>query len=209
MRSYLLIILTIAFVSCKSENNSSAQSTLFSGEPYTGTVKVKIEPPQANSTTYTGRGSLHFVDNGDIVRLILSGVISNGDTEAGDAGFILDGAINQSAWSFKYQDMQFAISKNGQVSGSNTTPREKYLFNGTLSPTKFNMEVVVDMLDETDGGYPAGTIFRYNYSFVRSDPKNEQPSSNGACKNIRWEMRNIWSPGGNGMIMVRVPVCND
>lgn len=29
------------------------------------------------------------------------------------------------------------------------------------------------------------------------------------CEDIRWELRNIWNPGGGAMSLVRVPVCHD
>lgn len=29
------------------------------------------------------------------------------------------------------------------------------------------------------------------------------------CEDIRWELRNVWSPGGGAMTLVRVPVCHD
>src|SRR5690606_5825212 len=160
MKSIFLTLLILALIGCKSEKDEPVTpSRQFGGKPYTGRLIVNIEPHQGNSTRHVGNGSLHFVDNGSISTLVLYGVIDNSEGEAGDAGFVLDGSIKDSNWKFEQQGMQFEINKDGVVSGTNTTPTEEYTFDGNLSETKFQMEVVAKMLEETEGGYPAGSIF--------------------------------------------------
>ena len=216
MKHFLILgIIAVLAGGCKREKDTELTFiSKFGGEPYVGNVKAAIEVPGESGRQEYGRASLQLLDStSNIVRLILFGAIDNEDGQAGDVGFVLDGTATNTEWSFQKDPMQLKIDGNGSVSGAMETTDERYTYSGTISPTEFRIETVVERLTPTQGGYPAGTIFRFEHTGKREDP-NAPPTGDGGdggggCKEVRWELRNVWNPGGGAMSLVRVPVCYD
>ena len=180
----------------------------FSGDPYMGSVHVRIEADGYKTKREEGTGSAHFVDSvGKFAKLVVFGAIR--DT-TGDAGFSLDGVYKEKGWISNAGTTDFRIDEKGMISGSGSMPGNKISFSGTASSSNIDLTVKMISQEATAGGWPAGTLFTFRYLLRR--PLNKEPNGDRGvarnskdCKRIRWQMRNIWTPGG--LQMIRVPVC--
>ncbi|GEM_PF-1230369 len=215
MKRLFILALAAALAGGCKRGGESALTVIdkFGGPPYTGRVTVTIEAPGQPSAYHAGQASFQLSDSThNVARLVLFGAIGDESEQAGDAGFILDGTYTDSGWSFRRDPMRFEIDGQGNIFGEMETDDERYTYSGIISPTEFSIKTVAERLTATPGGYPAGTMFRFEHSGQRVDP-NAPPSTDGGdgsgCRNIRWELRNVWNPGGGAMSLVRVPVCYD
>jgi hypothetical protein len=91
-------------VSCQK-----GESQPFSGDPYMGSVHVRIEADGYKTKRDEGSGSAHFVDStGKFAKLVVFGAIR--DT-AGDAGFSLDGVYKEKGWASSAGTTSFRIDE--------------------------------------------------------------------------------------------------
>lgn len=201
MRNFRLLILSMTLASCQE-----GESQPFSGDPYMGSVHVRIEADGYKTKRDEGSGSAHFVDStGKFAKLVVFGAIR--DT-AGDAGFSLDGVYKEKGWVSNAGTTSFRIDEKGIISGSGSMPGNKISFSGTASTSNIDLTVKMVSLEATAGGWPAGTLFTYRYLLRRQLNKQQDGGvarNSKDCKRIRWQMRNIWTPGG--LQMIQVPVC--
>jgi hypothetical protein len=203
MRYFSLLILSMTMVSCQK-----GESQPFSGDPYMGSVHVRIEADGYKTKRDEGSGSAHFVDSaGKFAKLVVFGAIK--DT-AGDAGFSLGGVYTEKGWASDAASTRFRIDDKGVISGSGSMPGNKISFSGTATSSNIDLIVKMVSLESTAGGWPAGTLFTFRYLLRRRSNKQDDGDGGVArnpkdCKRIRWQMRNIWTPGG--LQMIQVPVC--
>ena len=183
----------------------------YSGDPYMGTLKVSIVHPDYPVKNDQGTGSARITDQKDgKSRLVIFGTIKKKD---GDAGFAVDGSYDGKGWKSDSSDIAFEIAPDGSITGEGTMPGQKFQFSGDVTESVFKLGVKVEVLEKTEGGYPPGTVFNFNYDLKRdkaiakSGGAKEKPTNkSGPCGSIHWEFRNIWTPGG--LQMIQVPVCD-
>jgi hypothetical protein len=212
---YLLITffaIGILHLGCGMTADKGFMQQFKKGDPYTGTVRVNIKTPEGKRNNRSGNASLHFKDSTtNILWFVLFGAIDDKNSESGDAGFLLPGKYDDNAWQYKSNNMRLEINRNGKISGEFITDKEKYKYSGSISATSFVMKSDIELLKPTPAGLPAGTTLYVEHRLSRSDPDKKEQTKGSAkkCRKTVWQLRNVWNPGGGGMIMVRVPVCVD
>lgn len=188
---------------------------IYAGEPYTGSLEVRIEPPGRNGWTRYGRGSAHFTDIEDgRAKLVVFGAI---DDEQGDAGFAVEGSYDETGWTSRTDNVVLQLSTTGEIIGEGAVPPQSYQFSGSVSDSTFNLDVRLELAQATANGLPPGTTFRFAYDLSRGEPdkesagdsrdRNERASRKGTCRKIRYEMRPVASIGDGTMSMIQVPIC--
>lgn len=189
----------------------------YTGAPYMGRVGVRITPPAGSgrrSTTDSGQGSAQFTStSGNQARLIVVGNI-RGDA---DAGFVLDGTYDDSGWKSKVGDVRLEIGPDGTISGGGEAPPHRFRFGGTMTKEQALLEVDLELLKSSEGGFPPGTHFVFDYRLERrvaaADDESERESHGsesddaGDCKRVEYRLKSVPNPFGGSMGLVRVPEC--
>lgn len=143
----------------------------FAGEPYMGTLEVRIEPPGRNGWTRYGRGSAHFTDIEDgRAKLVVFGAI---DDEQGDAGFAVEGTYGDTGWKSRTDNVVLQLSTTGEIIGEGAIPPQSYRFSGSVSESTFSLDVRIELDEATANGLPPGTTFRFAYDLSRGEPVKE------------------------------------
>lgn len=212
LRFLSVITCASAFAGCGTDSNNDIEQSfmeLYGGDPYTGTVQVDIVLPNgSNVSTEFGDGSAHFSDlGGSEARLVVFGAIEDDAGETGDAGFWTDGTYyDEMSWKNDSEDVLLEIGTDGVITGAGTISPQEFRFDGAMSETRFELVAKIEALEETDGGFPAGTTFTFRYNFGR-DVEHEG-DGNGKCNRIVWQPRYVAGFDGSGST-IQVPVCFD
>lgn len=182
----------------------------YAGEPFGGSVVVRVinpENPARPVLRERGPATAQFVEeNGETFRLILNGTID----QEGDAGFTVTGTLDETGWRSGTQDVSMSVGPDGKITGGGTQSNQKMTFSGEVTAIRFRIEVEAEMLEETAGGFPVGTTFHYNFNMRRVSTLQEGPGereTDGECRRIVWQSRNLPNLGGGSMIFTQVPVC--
>ncbi len=189
----------------------------YAGEPYTGFIDVRIDPPGGKAWTQYGRGSAHLTDIGDgRARLVVFGAI---DDDRGDAGFAVEGRYDDDGWVSRTDNVNLRIDTTGTIVGEGTVPPQHYAFSGAVTASTFDLVVDLELTEATENGLPAGTRFHFTYDLYRGVPNADEgedlsrnadesaPRKDGKCRKIRYEMRPVASIGDGTMSMIQVPIC--
>jgi hypothetical protein len=204
----IAVVLTMTF-GCKQKKSAST----YLGDPYMGSVRVSVVHPDFRDKRDRGTGSAHIteLDNGKS-KLTIFGAIKKED---GDTGFSMEGVADGASWKSDDTSMVFEISKDGSIQGGGTAIGHEITFAGNVTPTVFKLVVKMKTLTPTQGGYPSGTVFSFDYDLRRKDKSGsdkkdlakttDKDEPTRGCENIRWVFRNIWTPGG--LQMIQVPEC--
>lgn len=206
-----VIILTSAFAACGTDSNKDSNQSfmdLYGGDPYTGTVQVDIVLPDGSyAATEYGDGSAHFADQGGSeARLVVFGAIEEDAGETGDAGFWTDGIYDEMSWKSDSEDVLLGIGTDGAITGAGTISPQEFRFDGAMSETRFELVAEIEALEETEGGFPAGTTFIFRYNFGRD--VEHGGDGNGECNRIVWQPRYVAGFDGSAQT-IQVPVCQD
>lgn len=189
--------------------------TALAGEPYTGFLKVVIQPPGGKSRTRWGTGSASFASEQEgHARLVVFGAI---DDEGGDAGFAVDGRYDADGWKATANEVRIEVAPDGAITGGGNQHPQAFRFSGKAGQSDFELVVELELLEDSVQGMPKGTTFSFDYDLSRAEPEDEagvgdKVASNGGkekkkCRKIRYEMRPVASIGDGSMSMLRVPVC--
>lgn len=200
----------LVMISCGTDSNhDNGQSfmELYGGDPYTGTINVNIQPPDELREFRSGEGaSAHFTENeNNQATFVVHGIMEEDSGENGDAGFVSNGVYTNMEWESEPGNVTLKIDKNGHISGGGTLHPQHFQFEGTLTEGHLELKVEIEVLEETGGGYPAGTRFEFNYKLYRS----VDGTSNESCSDIRYEMRPVANIGAGTIDMIQVPICLD
>lgn len=208
-----LLLLALAASACNSSERPDFIQT-YAGEPYTGSVEVRVDLPDGESWRKYGEGSAHFVKQSDgQAQLVLFGAI---DDEQGDAGFVVDGEYDENGWKSELGDIVLEIGPDGAISGGGTLHPQKFRLSGTASQSAIELVVAIELLEANPNALPAGTTFDFTYDLSRAvasdedeDPTADKTGDEKECGKIRYEMRPVANIGDGTMSMIRVPICLD
>lgn len=210
----LLFAIGIA-AGCSKKDDPVPEADKYTGDPYMGTVDllIKSSDPDADYQSASGDASGFFKTTEDGKSIMtVSGSIGDGD---GNTGFSMDGSYQGDRWVGDPSDLNldFKIDENGTISGTASTEGiefpQNFTFKGNITEYDLNLRVETEVLRATEGGFPAGTVFSFNYILSRNVDSNgnkKGDNSDGGCENVRWELRNVWT-GGVTLSLIRVPVC--
>lgn len=187
----------------------------FRGEPWTGSLRVDVVPPQGERITRWGQGSARFTgeDGQDgHSRLVVFGAV---DDEQGDAGFTLAGRPASGGWSSSGGAVALSIAPDGRISGGGDHGAQSFALSGHADATRFNLLVELTLHEDTAAGLPAGTVFHFDYALSRAEAATPESGAEtagkrgdtGKCRRIRYEMRPVANIGDGSMSMISVPVC--
>ncbi|MEO3435442.1 hypothetical protein [Inquilinus sp. CAU 1745] len=141
----------------------------YMGEPYEGELTVRIVVPgdaPDGPGGDSGHGTARFVDEGDgRARFIVSGAI-----EGGENGFAVSGTYDERGWRSDEGEVVVQVSPEGRISGGGRQGSSLYTLDGSMSGERLDLVVILEALEETPGGYPPGTQFRFTYDLERSLP---------------------------------------
>lgn len=187
--------------------------------PYVGQLQVEAHPRRGGAPMRgSGSGSAELQHlAGDRFRLIVHGNmdgVKGQDGEAGNAGFVIDGRMEQEGWFANEGGIQIAINRQGYVTGEGLVQGDRYQFSGLFSAASAELEVAIQ-----PGAAPGATkgpmsSFRFIYQLARhdADKQDDTPSTSerhkpGGCRHIVYQPRMIANIGGGMMSSVQVPVC--
>lgn len=178
----------------------------FAGEPYRGHVMVRIIDPAAPDRPLRrqrGEAAAHFTEEEEgVFTLALTGSIE----AEGDAAFVVSGKVDETGWRNANETVSLSISLDGVIEGGGVEEGQSLRFTGQAAQNAFTFEARTEMLEDTDGGFPAGTLFIFSYTLSRASPGAAAEDAESECRNIQWQSRNIATFSGS-MTLIQVPVC--
>lgn len=207
-----LLLLVLATSACQA-SDKQAFVDKFAGDPYTGFVKVRIDPPGGKAWSQYGEGSARFIDKaGGRAQLVIFGAIDN---QKGDAGFAIDGVYDDGGWRSDTNGVRLEVKPGGEIAGGGTVPPQQFRFSGSASDSAFDLVVEIELLEANKNDLPKGTTFQFEYdlSRARADVRADNAKAGAArksgrkCRKIRYEMRPVANIGEGSMSMMQVPVC--
>ncbi|MEN1941253.1 hypothetical protein WCE41_08965 [Luteimonas sp. MJ246] len=186
----------------------------FPATPYEGRVDVKVSPPGGTAYDERGKGTARFNPDGrGGIQLSVIGAIVD---PRGDAGLEIDGkATRNGGWSGARDGIRVDIDRHGHITGGGVAAPQQFTISGDVSPSSFDLVVVIELLDANAGGLPRGTRLRFTYDL---DQPGQAPSRTVApapraglkdCKKVAYEVRPVADPSGGTLVMRRMPVCRD
>lgn len=185
----------------------------FAGDPYTGLVKVRINPPGGKAWTQYGKGSARFVEKADgRAQLVVFGAIDN---DKGDAGFAIDGTYDASGWKSDVKGVRLEVEPGGEITGGGTVPPQQFQFSGAATDAAFDLMVEIELLEANKNSLPKGTTFQFEYDLSRAKAEVRADNAKAGtarksgkkCRKIRYEMRPVANIGDGSMSMMQVPIC--
>lgn len=72
-----------------------------------------------------------------------------------DAGFVSNGDYTGMEWESEPGNVTLKIDQNGHISGGGTQHPQHFRFEGTLTEGHLELEVEIEVMEETSGGYPS------------------------------------------------------
>lgn len=204
LRTAALAMAVAPLSACGADEAQGFMHTL-AGDPFMGRVGVGIRPPYGSGhegRRDSGRGSLQIQTTADhSARLIVVGNIK----APGDAGFVVDGTYDANGWRSTHGDVQIRITPHGTISGGGISHPMRFQFDGKITRDEALLEVDLELLEGSDGGFPPGTHFTFYYVLQRARADAEDEVGN--CDRIEYRLQNVPNLFDGSMGMVRVPEC--
>lgn len=212
-----VLVLLVTLAACGREAAGGPLDPALQDAAFEGPLRVSIRSPDGESRQDTGRAGarLEQLEDGRM-RMVVSGSIS----QEGDAGFVMEGALDQGGWSATHDDVQLSLTPDGRLRGGGRIGDQLLDLQGSVDAGRFNLETTIELAEASGGGFPAGTRFSFQYALERvaaQEPDDaagqedaaarETAAPGGDCKKIVWRLRNVPNLSGGPMSLVRVPVC--
>ncbi|MEN1928804.1 hypothetical protein WCE37_07380 [Luteimonas sp. MJ250] len=187
----------------------------FPATPYEGRVEVLVSPPGGTAYDEHGKGTARFTPDGSGgTQLSVIGAIVD---PRGDAGLEVDGkATGNGGWSGGMGDLRVDIDPHGRITGGGVAPPQAFTITGDVSPSSFDLVVVIELLEANAGGLPRGTQMRFTYDLAQpgaapalASPTRGRRADMKDCRKVEYEVRPVPDPGGGTLVMRRMPVCRD
>jgi len=182
---------------------------------YEGRVEVTVSPPGGTAYDEHGKGTARFIPDGSGgTQLSVIGAIVD---PRGDAGLELDGrATGDGGWSGGMGDVRIDIEPGGRISGGGVAASQAFTITGDVSPSSFDLVVVIELQEANAGGLPQGTQMRFVYELEQPGAM-QAPASRARrrhadmkdCVKVEYEVRPVPDPAGGTLVMRRMPVCRD
>lgn len=204
LRAAVLAMALAPLSACGADEAQHFMQT-FSGDPFMGRVGVGIRPPYGSGhegRRDSGLGTLQVQTTDDhSARLIVVGNIR----APGDAGFVVDGTYDENGWRSTQGDVEIRIAPDGTISGGGVSHPTRFRFGGNITGDEVLLEVDLELLEASEGGFPAGTHFNFYYVLQRA--RADAQGDDGDCERIEYRLQSVPNPFGGSMGMVRVPEC--
>lgn len=190
----------------KEEARGTGDIRAFAGGAYFGVVKVRVLPPEgsdARATSRNGTGSAELQESGRLV------VVGDIDREA-DAGFAADGGFAGGGWSGGSDGVALRIGPDGAISGGGEADGNAMAIQGSIDRRRLDLFFEIELLADSDGGFPAGTRFQFRYDLWRPferAPGQGGRTPKGGCREVVYRNKLVPNLSGGAMGMVRVPEC--
>ena len=180
----------------------------FAGRTYSGFVSARVRPPKgsgARALNRRGRSTAEFQVTGkDTATLLLIGNVEKDN----DASFAAEGRFIGADWQGG-QAVPVTISGNGRIAGGGTKDGSRMRIEGRFEGDELQVLVELRPLSATPGGFPVGTVFRFEYTLAHAKPRahSEGAGKNDRCREIVYRTQLIPNLFGSSMSMIRVPEC--
>lgn len=206
----------LALLAAAGVQNAFAAATLdafraYAGEGWRGRVSVRVFSPEDMRDPVlqdTGSANALFVEDEEDEGVFTLFLIGNIEAE-GDAGFTVTGELDEVGWHAGGDDVYLTVAFDGSIYGGGEQNGQRLTFEGEFTEDVFSLIAEFEMLQETDGGFPAGTIFRFTFDLSRIATGNAGADVERTCSNVVWQFRNIANLSGGPMGFIQVPVCVD
>lgn len=219
MRPAWVLVLLVTLCACGREAAGGQFDPALRDAAFEGPLRVSILSPEGEiSRRDSGRAGArleHLADGR--MRMVVSGSIA----QEGDAGFVVEGAVDDDGWSATHEGVQLNLAPNGRLHGGGRIGHQLMDLQGSVDADRFSLETTIELAEPSGGGFPAGTRFSFEYALERvaaapsAEDAERGPEGAGArtspelddCKRIDWRLRNVPNLSGGAMSLVRVPVC--
>lgn len=180
----------------------------FADGAYLGLVRVRIVPPEGSAVRPLSRSGTASGELDASGRLVVVGDI---DREA-DAGFAADGRFVDAGWVGAGGDVELRIAADGSIRGGGIADGNRTTIEGRIDRRKLELVVEVALLAGSDGGFPAGTRYRFGYELWRpftgaAGRTGQAGQGADRCREVVYRTKLVPNLGGGAMGMVRVPEC--
>lgn len=217
MRPAWLLLLLVTLCACGREATGGPLAPGLLDAAFEGPLQVSIRSPDGESRQDSGRAGARLEQAGDgRMRMVVSGSIA----QEGDAGFVVEGAVDEDGWTASHEGVQLHLAPDGRLRGGGRLGHQLLDLQGSVDAERFSLETTIELAEASGGGFPAGTRFTFQYTLervaeppivdeaagqeTRASPNNAEM---GDCKRIDWRLRNVPNLSGGAMSLVRVPVC--
>lgn len=200
--------LGLMLASSAQAGDSAPGARAFAGRAYSGRVSARVTPPKgsgARGLNRQGRATAELQQTGkNSATLVLIGNVARDN----DASFAAEGRFDGAGWQGG-REVPVRISGNGQISGGGTKDGSQMRIKGRFEGD--NLQVLVELrpLSTTQGGFPVGTVFRFEYALRHVAPRSQSAGAGKGddCREIVYRTQLIPNLFGSSMSMIRVPEC--
>lgn len=217
MRPVWALLIMATLCACGREAAGGPLDPEWRDAAFEGPLQVSIDSPDGESHQDAGRAGARLEQIGDgRMRMAVSGSIA----QEGDAGFVMEGAVDEGGWSATHEGVQLTLSPDGHLQGGGSIGNQLLELDGAVDPERFTLETTIELTGASGGGFPPGTRFTFRYALERvAEPapdettavaetaEKESDDRRGDCRKVVWRLRNVPNLSGGAMSLVRVPVC--
>lgn len=148
MNVILQFVVMLGLVACGAAGGIATAgdlADLYTNDPYKGKASAQVFEPAGpgDPKKDSGTGSAQFIATGKgKSRLVVKANIR----EAGDAGFVMEGAQSASGWSGRTGDLRLVIDSNGNIRGGGVANQHRITFGGHATAESFDLTVETEKL---------------------------------------------------------------
>lgn len=155
-----------AMTLCLPLSTLAAPQPFMAGAPYQGDVTLGVVLPDGRTHTKTTHGSIAFTpdpNQTDVVQMVMRA----DESDAGASSeLILFGTYEDGGWHTLDDVIDVKVQPNGQIRGTGDDDDKQFLFSGTASATRLQLNKEILLVTE-QGGAPAGTRLTFSYTLTR------------------------------------------